>query len=115
MLLQARRPEDCVRDEERDAFASQLNVHRSQIRQIDILTDVLDVDRIQESHAILVGGAGEYGVVDPEPAVQHMIDFLVKATERDHPIFASCFGFQALVSGLGAFANTDRITTRCLG
>ncbi len=107
LLLQARKLDDCVRSEERDAFASQLGVNVEQIQQVDILTEKLEIERIQDADAVLVGGAGEFGVVDPEPPVQAMIDFLVQTTERGHPVFASCFGFQALVCGLGGSVEED--------
>jgi GMP synthase (glutamine-hydrolysing) len=107
LLLQARNPNDRVRDEERDAFALRLRVAPEQIRQVDILRDELDSSLAEQADAILVGGAGEYGVVDPTPAVQGMIDFLVDAVEADRAIFASCFGFQALVAGLGGEVIED--------
>jgi GMP synthase (glutamine-hydrolysing) len=107
LLLQARRPDDCVRDEERDAFARQLDVEAQQIIQVDVLRDQLDLARLQDVDAILVGGAGEYSVVDAVPPVSRMIDFLVGATEQNHPIFASCFGFQALVVGFGGVVEPD--------
>jgi len=107
LLLQARRPNDCVRDEERDAFAAQLGVAPNQITQVDILQDALDLAQLQDSHAVLVGGAGEFGVVDPIAPVSNMIKFLVGATEQGHPVFASCFGFQALVCGFGGEVQED--------
>ena len=107
LLLQARRPNDCVRDEERDAFAAQLRIDPTQIQQVDILADPLDTARLADSDAVLVGGAGEFGVVDPTPPVEQMIRFLVETTEIGHPIFASCFGFQALVVGLGGEVRED--------
>ena len=107
LLLQARNPNDRVRDEERDAFADRLGVGANQIRQVDILNDRLDLSLANEADAILVGGAGEYGVVGPTPAIQGMIDFLVGAVESDRAIFASCFGFQALVVGLGGEVIED--------
>jgi GMP synthase (glutamine-hydrolysing) len=107
LLLQARRPDDCVRDEERDAFATQLGVKANQVIQVDVLRDQLDLAQLQDVDAILVGGAGEYSVVDALPPVRRMIDFLVGATEQGHPIFASCFGFQALVVGFGGTVEAD--------
>ncbi len=107
LLLQARRPNDVVRLEEQAAFASQLGVGAEQIIPVDILSEDLDIERLQDADAVLVGGAGEFGVVDPEPPVEHMIRFLTKTTERCHPIFASCFGFQALVVGLGGVVEED--------
>jgi GMP synthase (glutamine-hydrolysing) len=107
LLLQARRSEDPVRTEERDAFAAQLGVEGSQIAQVDILQDQLDLAQLQDADAVLVGGAGEFGVVNPSPMITNMINFLVGATEQGHPVFASCFGFQALVVGLGGEVQED--------
>lgn len=96
-----------VRDEERDAFATQLGVEPAQVQQVDILNDVLDASIMTDADAVLVGGAGEFGVVDPLPPVQRMIHFLVEMAEANQPIFASCFGFQALVVGLGGEVIED--------
>ncbi|MGB0640277.1 MAG: glutamine amidotransferase-related protein, partial [Myxococcota bacterium] len=105
--LQARRQGDRVRNEEHAAFADRLGVENSQVQQVDILEDNLTIDILKDCDAVLVGGAGEFGVVDPIEPVAQMIKFLVAATERTHPIFASCFGFQALVSGLGGEVIED--------
>lgn len=107
VLLQARRQGDRVRNEEHAAFSNRLGVALGQVQQIDILEDELTVDVLQDCDAVLVGGAGEFGVVDPIEPVGRMIDFLVSVTELSHPIFASCFGFQALVSGLGGEVIED--------
>jgi GMP synthase (glutamine-hydrolysing) len=107
VLLQARNPNDRVRDEERDAFADRLAVSAHQIRQVDILHDRLGCELREGVDAVLVGGAGEYGVVDPIPPVSAMIDFLVECAESGQAIFASCFGFQALVVGLGGEVIAD--------
>ncbi len=107
VLLQARRLGDRVRNEEHVAFASRLGVDVSQVQQVDILEDELSVGLLDNCDAVLVGGAGEFGVVEPIAPVRSMIQFLVETTERNHPIFASCFGFQALVVGLGGEVVED--------
>ena len=107
LLLQARNPEDRVRNEERDAFANRLGVAATQVAQVDILRDELHDTLLDEVDAVLVGGAGEYGVVNPIPAVAAMIDFLAGAADSGKPMFASCFGFQALVVGFGGEVVED--------
>jgi GMP synthase (glutamine-hydrolysing) len=106
-LLQARALGDRVRDEERDAFAQQLGVKPGQIQQVDILEDSLDLSILSDCDALFVGGAGEFGVLDGLPAIDAMIQFLVGVVERGHPLFASCFGFQGLVVGLGGEVVCD--------
>ena len=107
ILLQARNPKDRVRDEERDAFAARLGVGPDQILQVDILHEHLGRNLREGVDAVLVGGAGEYGVVEPIAPVGAMIDFLVDTAGDRQPIFASCFGFQALVVGLGGEVIAD--------
>ena len=107
LLLQARRPGDRVRGEEQQAFAGRLGVELDQVQGVDIFHDELDVEYAREFSAVLVGGAGEYGVLDGHPRVDAMIKHLVALSEIGHPVFASCFGFQALVVGLGGAVITD--------
>lgn len=107
LLLQARNPDDRVRNEERDAFADRLGVSADQVAQVDILRHELHDGLLDGVDAVLVGGAGEYGVVNPRPAVSTMIEFLAEAAESGMPMFASCFGFQALVVGFGGEVIED--------
>ena len=107
LLLQARRPDDRVRGEEQQAFAGRLDVDLEQVDGFDIFQEDFDMARSREYDAVLVGGAGEYGVLDGHPRVDAMVSHLVALTEAGHPIFASCFGFQALVKGLGGAVVTD--------
>jgi len=107
LLLQARRVSDPVRQEEQDSFAAQLGVKPSQVHGLDIFNEPMDVERVADHDALLVGGAGEYGVLDLEPRIGELIRFLVDVTEHGHPMFASCFGFQALVIGLGGAVIQD--------
>ncbi len=107
LLLQARRPEDRVRNEERRAFAARLDVHDDQVVQADIFRDDISPARLQDVDALLVGGAGEYSVLDDEDGVKACIKLLTHAAERGFPTFGSCFGFQALVLGLGGTVIED--------
>ena len=101
ILLQARNPGDSVKEEERAAFAERLQVPVSRVETVDMLTADLNSELLEGACALLVGGAGEYSVVDAEPAIVRAIDFLGGAVESNTPIFASCFGFQCIVVALG--------------
>lgn len=100
-LLQARNPDDPVRAEERLCFATRLGVGVEQIRTVDIFTETLDGAVLDGSHALLVGGSGDYSVLDPLPQIGSFITFLAEQAEAGFPTFASCFGFQAMAVGLG--------------
>ena len=67
--------------------------------------------------ALLVGGASEASVLEPEnyPSVPHCINLLRHCIDVDFPVFASCFGFQlAVLAGLPTtpFGPIGRITMR---
>ena len=106
-LLQARNPSDPARADEHHAFADKLGLSVADIRAVDVLTEPLDMRLLESSHALLVGGSGEYSVLDDVPAIRCLIDFLAMVAESGHPMFASCFGFQALAVGLGGSAVHD--------
>ena len=100
-LLQARSPQDPARDEEHAAFAARLSLPPQAIRAVDIFTQPLDQALLDGTDVLLVGGAGEYSVLDDLPPIHRFIDFLGEAAAQGRPTFASCFGFQALVLALG--------------
>lgn len=100
-LIQARNDGDIAKPEEHRAFAERLGVAINQIQQLDIFKDEMSIDALQDSDAVLVGGSGEYSVLDDHPRVKGFIDLLGAITTTDIPMFASCFGFQALVLALG--------------
>jgi GMP synthase (glutamine-hydrolysing) len=101
LLLQARNADDPVRLEEQRCFAERLGVSADQISAVDVLRDRLDETLLEGPEILLVGGAGEHSVLDDTPQIRAFIDFVAEAARRRRPMFASCFGFQALVVGLG--------------
>jgi len=107
LLLQARHPQDRVQGEERKAFADRLEVEESQVEQLNLMEKPLDPALLDDVDALLVGGAGEFSVLDDDDRVRSCIRFLTHAAQRAFPIFASCFGFQALVLGLGGEVIED--------
>ena len=107
LLLQARVEGDSMRAEEHHSFAVELAVRDEQIEALDILSSSPDPAMLQDVDAVLVGGSGDFGVVRPHPPIESLKTFLARTTERGFPVFASCFGFQALVCGLGGSVIED--------
>lgn len=105
-LLQARNSGDRARDDEIAAFAAQLRVESARIQPVDILHQD-PVSASAGADVILVGGAGEYSVLDDLPAIRRFVDGLAELATSGRPVFASCFGFQALVLGLGGQVIPD--------
>jgi len=107
LLYQARNTTDIVRPEEQKAFAYQLQTSIECVDTIDVLTEELTTARAMEYDGILVGGAGEYSVLDDDIRIKKFISHLGDLTTTDLPMFASCFGFQALVLALGGTVIKD--------
>ncbi len=100
-LLQARNPEDPSRGEEHDCFARRLGVPLETVQAVDMLTAEPGPALWADCDALLVGGSGEYSVLEGHPAITAWIAFLGETARHGHPTFASCFGFQMLTLGLG--------------
>ena len=110
-LLQARKDDDPARTHEHACFSARMGLHPDQVHCVSIFdTDLFTLD-LHATDAILVGGAGQYSVLDDIPAIRRFVDFLAfVATDpstSELPLFASCFGFQALVLGLGGTVIED--------
>jgi GMP synthase (glutamine-hydrolysing) len=107
-LLQARRESDPARKDEHAAFAARLGLPLDAVACVDILEATLDGRVLEGADGLLVGGAGEFSVLDSYDPIRRFVDFLAQtASEGTIPIFASCFGFQALVLGLGGEVVAD--------
>ena len=107
LLIQARKLDDPVRGEEFDAFALRAGVPRERIKVVDMTRDSLTMALTEGIDAVLVGGAGQYSVLDDDDGIRGGIDFLGELADRGFPTFASCFGFQALVLALGGEVICD--------
>lgn len=100
-LLQIRSATDPVRAEEVDCFVRRLEVDPGQVEAVDVLAETLDASIYERFDAVLVGGSGEYSVLDDVAPIHRLLDFLGETSNRGFPTFASCFGFQALSLALG--------------
>ncbi len=103
LLLQIRQ-DPKVRREETESF---LRYCRLAPEEMDVLnvfdTPQFGAEVLKGYDALLVGGASEASVLEPETytAVPYCIDLLKHCIDVDYPVFASCFGFQLGVLALG--------------
>ena len=98
LLLQARNPGDYAARHEHECFAEALGVPLESIRPHDLLGGAPTDRELEGTDAILVGGSGEYSVLDDVPFIKDYLGFLDRVVVgRGVPTFASCFGFQGLV------------------
>ena len=105
LLLQARNPSDPAREHEQECFAARLAVPRERIRPVDVLTERLHLGL--EGDVVLVGGSGEYSVLDQIDPIRAFVAFTAELAAVGRPTFASCFGFQAMVLGMGGEVIPD--------
>ncbi len=108
LLIQARFEDDPACAHERRCFALRLQVPLACIEPLNIFTDDVRLASAEGTDAVLVGGSGDFSVLDADAHVRRCIDGLAALAEAGPPMFASCFGFQALVVGLGGEVITDR-------
>lgn len=102
LLLQARNPEDPVRDEERRSFAQKTGLPVDRIVPHDLLSGPPSIDKVRQFDAVMVGGSGDYYVSQRSlPDFDAQLDLLATVAATGFPMFASCFGFQILVQALG--------------
>jgi GMP synthase (glutamine-hydrolysing) len=107
-LLQAREPGDIVREEERAAFADRLGVPVADVLPHDLLAGPVPLSAVLDGvDAVLVGGSGAHSVFDDAPWIRSFIDLVGEVASSPTPMFASCFGFQALVVAMGGRVARD--------
>lgn len=108
-LLQIRNAADPVKGHEFDCFVRRLEVAPEQVTSVDVLTDALDEGLYEQYDAVLIGGSGEYSVLDRVDPIQRLLRFVGETAERGFPTFGSCFGFQAMSLALGGEVVHDPV------
>ena len=104
LLLMQIRDDPMVRQEEYDSFLRYCGLDAQELDVLNVFdTPVFDREVLAGYDAVLVGGASEASVLEPEnyPAVPYCIELLKRCIAVDFPVFASCFGFQLAVLALG--------------
>lgn len=108
LLLQARKPQDPVREEERQAFVAAAGLPDDAVVTYDLLQGPPPRALWQGYDGVFIGGSGEYNLSDGScPQPQATLDFLLTLVHSGKPMFASCFGFQMLAVALGGTVERD--------
>lgn len=90
-------------------FADALGIDASRIRTWDLLQGCPTEAELQGDY-LLVGGSGDFSILDREPWLRQFLDFLDHVVvNRGVPTFASCFGFQGLVVAGGGQVVKDPV------
>jgi GMP synthase (glutamine-hydrolysing) len=107
-LLQARNPDDPVRQREQQSFLEHLELNPEDLEVLDVLTGQATFDAATDGvDAVVIGGSGDYSITDNNFWVPSFIKTLGELADAGFPSFASCFGFQGMVMGLGGRVQRD--------
>ncbi len=101
LLLQVRNADDPMRPQERRSFARALRVSLEQVDTWDLLQGVAPAKVVQRADVILMGGSGHYSATSQQPWLVRLLPWLAELATGGKPLFASCWGFQALARALG--------------
>ena len=101
LLLQARTADDPAKSEELASFADKAGLPLSAFISHDLLTGPPRLEELSRFAALMIGGSGDFSVASGNlPLLDETLTFLAETIARKFPIFASCFGFQAIVRAL---------------
>lgn len=105
VLIQVRDPQDRMIRHEVECFASCLEAPISLLRTYDLLekrrnhSDLPTL--LTQSDVVLIGGSGDHSVVTGDPKWLERVKAAVNdIMESGKPVFASCWGYQALAYSL---------------
>jgi GMP synthase (glutamine-hydrolysing) len=110
LLLQVRNPDDPMRLQEVACFSRALGVPRETIAVLDLLTEPLESWHLEGNDLFLLGGSGDYSAASPPGT--HWLERALASLRTLHasgkPVFASCWGFQAIARAMGGTVINDR-------
>jgi|GEM_PF-135150 len=110
LLLQIR--EDALtQQEEFDEFVRFSGLQPEQFEVLNVFErSHFEPTCIEHYDALFVGGSSDASVTQPDkyPFVQNCLELIEYCWRKDVPTFASCFGFQLAVEGLGGKVILDR-------
>ena len=107
LLLQVRDDDDPMRAQEVGCFARSLQCDASDIKTYDLLAGAPTTADLAGVDATLVGGRGAYSAAGEGAWLERALDGLRCVVDSDVPMFASCWGFQALARALGGVCVHD--------
>ena len=107
LLLQIRKPDDPMRIGEVAAFAESMNTSPERITTRDLIHNPPSLEILHNADLVLIGGAGDYSVPKGGAWLERALDDMRSLYAKRKPVFASCWGFQAVAAALGGSVATD--------
>ena len=106
-LLQIRNLEDPMRASEVAAFSESVGCPPERIKIANLIHDPPKPEHLNIADLVLIGGAGDYSVPGGGTWLNQALDTLYDLYAKRKPVFASCWGFQAMAAALGGSVVTD--------
>jgi len=102
LLLQARVADDPILEHELDCFERRTGWPPAAIRAVNMATEPVGPELLDEVDVVTVGGAGDFSLVEDDADwFEDLFETMRSVVDRAVPMFASCFGFQALIGAFG--------------
>lgn len=94
-------------DHELRCFAKRCQLSPDAFESVNMAEGSFGAELLDGPDAIMVGGAGEYSVVEGGfDWHETMLDLMRAVARKRMPMFASCFGFQAIIQAFGGTVDT---------
>ncbi len=107
LLLQIRKPDDPMRINEVAAFAESIGYPRERLHRADLINNPPSPHALRDADLVLIGGAGDYSVPEGGGWLDRALDSMRSFYAKRKPVFASCWGFQAMAAALGGSVITN--------
>lgn len=108
LLIQARDADDSMARHELEAFSSRCGLDEHHFTIFNVATDDTDQFSLDGVDGVMVGGSGDFSLVEGGfDWHSDFLDLMRHLLNVSVPMFASCFGFQALVQALGGRLAND--------
>jgi GMP synthase (glutamine-hydrolysing) len=108
LVLQCRFDSDPMLDHERGCFAAATGLDGNELGFHNVIERVPGLDEVTAHDAVIVGGSGDFSVVErDQPFFDPIAELLRRLVEEGFPTFGCCFGFQLLVDALGGTIVRD--------
>jgi GMP synthase (glutamine-hydrolysing) len=108
LILQSRFVSDPMLDHERECFVAATARQVDELHFRNVMGGVPSVDEVTAYHAVIIGGSGDFSVVErDQDFFEPMAELLRALIDVSFPTFGCCFGFQLLVDAMGGTVVRD--------
>ncbi len=108
-LIQARSETD-MELQEQECFIERCEVEPHQMHSVNVVRDTMSSSLLEGMDVVMIGGAGEFSAYKDYPWMDALLDLVVECTDRNIPLFGSCWGHQIIARALGGTVIHDKST-----